>query len=573
MNWGEYNLTRMRGYLHPQVTGDYRFWIASDNSSELWLSTDASPLNARRIAVVPRLFWVDPHQWNKYPSQQSGTIQLKAGETYYIEALQEQTAAGEHLSVAWQEPAPGRSAIAVINGRYLTPWSDFRRTAEAATNGILREYWTNYPAGSVEYMAGARPFESALTVEQVCSHIHGPGVLPKPERLRLDKPLTGGSNYRWVVTEGMAKFTATEGDLALFEVSDGQAQVQVCPLYWSREKRRRFGQLTNAIVRVEGVCEAAYDLQGTMTPGRIWASAENSVLFTDAGTTNEFPLLKNPPIPTIVTNNPVIVGYFETFGVVTFNDRVFDKDCIFIQEGNSVLQILLDDKFLKSQLRVGRSVGLGGQLASGRYPEVIEPFFVKEIPQQSMPVPVTYRVGVQGQLNLDHRWTEFEGIVHSVNTNGISLLWDRTARLVYGWGRHRPMIWPSSWTQNFGPRCVDAGHFGYPAVARPLPGLRGRGGGAAKGSFGLSRHLIADVLSEANESSWSHRVRVVGEVTYSDKESFFVQDASGGIRVLTSPNKPTVKAGEPVENGGLSNARCSNTHFNRALGAFDHGGR
>ena len=161
MNWGEYNLTRMRGYLHPQVTGDYRFWIASDNSSELWLSTDASPLNARRIAVVPRLFWVDPHQWNKYPSQQSGTIQLKAGETYYIEALQEQTAAGEHLSVAWQEPAPGRSAITVINGRYLTPWSDLRRSAEAATHGILREYWTNYPAGSVEYMAGARPFESA----------------------------------------------------------------------------------------------------------------------------------------------------------------------------------------------------------------------------------------------------------------------------------------------------------------------------------------------------------------------------------------------------------------------------
>ncbi len=37
-NSGEYHLTRMRGYLHPSVSGDYTFWIASDNSSELWLS-------------------------------------------------------------------------------------------------------------------------------------------------------------------------------------------------------------------------------------------------------------------------------------------------------------------------------------------------------------------------------------------------------------------------------------------------------------------------------------------------------------------------------------------------------
>jgi hypothetical protein len=153
-----------------------------------------TPLNARRIAFVPRLFWVDPHQWNKYPSQQSGTIQLKAGETYFIEAIQEQTSAGEHLSVRWQEPGPERSAISVINGRYLTPWRDIRGSAETATNGILREYWTNYPAATVENMIGDLPFESALTVEQVFSHIHGPGSLPKPERVRLGKPMPAESN-------------------------------------------------------------------------------------------------------------------------------------------------------------------------------------------------------------------------------------------------------------------------------------------------------------------------------------------------------------------------------------------
>ncbi len=161
MNWGAYNLTRLRGYLHPQVTGEYRFWIASDDSSELWLSTDSNPSSARKIASVARFGWTDPHQWSKQPSQRSDLVQLKAGETYYLEALQEQTIAGEHLSVAWQEP--GKSEISVIDGFYLTPWSKAPGTSETTPHGILREYWTNYFNGSVEGMAGPRPYKSVLT--------------------------------------------------------------------------------------------------------------------------------------------------------------------------------------------------------------------------------------------------------------------------------------------------------------------------------------------------------------------------------------------------------------------------
>ncbi|HEX5221263.1 MAG TPA: PA14 domain-containing protein, partial [Verrucomicrobiae bacterium] len=40
---GDYYLTRMRGYLRPAVSGEYTFWVASDNSSELWISTSEDP--------------------------------------------------------------------------------------------------------------------------------------------------------------------------------------------------------------------------------------------------------------------------------------------------------------------------------------------------------------------------------------------------------------------------------------------------------------------------------------------------------------------------------------------------
>src|SRR5215831_2376959 len=58
-NIGDYYLTRMRGYLHPPVTGNYTFWIASDNSSELWLSTDEDPAMVKRIAFLAEGLWAN----------------------------------------------------------------------------------------------------------------------------------------------------------------------------------------------------------------------------------------------------------------------------------------------------------------------------------------------------------------------------------------------------------------------------------------------------------------------------------------------------------------------------------
>ena len=49
-NWADNYGTRVRGYITAPATGNYRFWIASDNASELWLSTNSSPANKRRIA-------------------------------------------------------------------------------------------------------------------------------------------------------------------------------------------------------------------------------------------------------------------------------------------------------------------------------------------------------------------------------------------------------------------------------------------------------------------------------------------------------------------------------------------
>ena len=107
---------RIRGYLHPPVDGDYHFWIASDDSSELWLSTNEDAQNKRYLAGVSG--WVPRLDWDQMDGQSSAPVALEAGKRYYIEILHKQADQKDSLSVAWQIPGHDR---AVIDGVYLSP--------------------------------------------------------------------------------------------------------------------------------------------------------------------------------------------------------------------------------------------------------------------------------------------------------------------------------------------------------------------------------------------------------------------------------------------------------------------
>jgi glucose/arabinose dehydrogenase len=109
-NYGQ----RLTAYLTASATGNYIFWIASDDNSILYLSSNESPSNKQAIASVPA--WTNSREWAKYPSQQSASIPLIAGQRYYIEALMKEGAGGDNLAVRWQlpnstieEPIPGSS--------------------------------------------------------------------------------------------------------------------------------------------------------------------------------------------------------------------------------------------------------------------------------------------------------------------------------------------------------------------------------------------------------------------------------------------------------------------------------
>ena len=108
---------RLSGWVVPPVSGDYTFYLATDDAGELWLSTDDTTANKKKIAQISPFT-----TYRKYSAGPSAPIALTAGKRYYIEALQvDGGGPSDHLSVAWRKPGDPVPAdgSAPIPGTYL----------------------------------------------------------------------------------------------------------------------------------------------------------------------------------------------------------------------------------------------------------------------------------------------------------------------------------------------------------------------------------------------------------------------------------------------------------------------
>ena len=118
VDWNDSYGTRFRGYVIAPLTGDYYFWIASDDYSELYLSGSEDPAGAVQIASVTG--WTSSREWGKYASQKSSAVSLTAGQRYYIEALHKEGAGGDSIAVRWE--VPGGVIEEPIPGHRLDPF-------------------------------------------------------------------------------------------------------------------------------------------------------------------------------------------------------------------------------------------------------------------------------------------------------------------------------------------------------------------------------------------------------------------------------------------------------------------
>ncbi len=73
-NFGDGYGTRIRGYIHPPISGSYTFWLASDDGGDLFLSTSTDPASATRIAFVD--------SWTNHTSSRSSRPRSRRRSTW-----------------------------------------------------------------------------------------------------------------------------------------------------------------------------------------------------------------------------------------------------------------------------------------------------------------------------------------------------------------------------------------------------------------------------------------------------------------------------------------------------------
>lgn len=149
-------------------TGNYFFFISTDDDGELWLSTNANPENKQKIAYVAG--WTDPGQYNKFATQKSKAIYLKAGEKYYIEAIQKEGTGGDHLSVAWQ--LEDEAIETPIPGSRLLPYVETRKLSRSAapptstsTKSGFKDTKSLYTITNLDLKTYPNPFVNTLNIE------------------------------------------------------------------------------------------------------------------------------------------------------------------------------------------------------------------------------------------------------------------------------------------------------------------------------------------------------------------------------------------------------------------------
>lgn len=97
-NYGQ----RLRALLTAPMSGNYRFAIASDDASVLYLSPTPDPDQKTEIARVTG--WTSVRQFNKEAGQVSAPIALSSGQVCYIEALMKEGGGGDNICVRWVRP-------------------------------------------------------------------------------------------------------------------------------------------------------------------------------------------------------------------------------------------------------------------------------------------------------------------------------------------------------------------------------------------------------------------------------------------------------------------------------------
>jgi hypothetical protein len=248
------------GYVVPPTTGEYTFYICSDDNGELLLSNDENPNGAFLIATEPG--YDTPRNWLSKPDLQSAPQSLVAGRRYYLEARMKEGGGEDNLAVTWVKPGetlqPNQPPI---DTPYLIPFGSVAGGNPAVTG---QPQDVTVTAGTIVRLQATVVGAPPLAYQWFKDGVPIPGAVQPLYSLRTIR--TSGGVYRLGVTN---VFGATSSSNAVLTV-------QTVPGVWLEEGDAADTLATAQVTVGSG---ALTNIQGTIPDG--WDNDVYKIRVTD----------------------------------------------------------------------------------------------------------------------------------------------------------------------------------------------------------------------------------------------------------------------------------------------------
>lgn len=174
----------MEGYLTPTETGDYRFFVYSDDASQLFLSANATPPDPLYdIPIAEETgccnYFTEPADGMTRTSE---PIHLIAGNRYYIEMVYKEGGGGDYGQVAWRKEGDTTPAASLlpIPGKYLSADIDLPAPAEGAFTTITPAANAKNVSPDATVTVVHRDGKTEWTAANVTLKFDGVAITPTP---------------------------------------------------------------------------------------------------------------------------------------------------------------------------------------------------------------------------------------------------------------------------------------------------------------------------------------------------------------------------------------------------------
>lgn len=207
---------RVTGWITPAESGNYHFFLRSDDASRLELSTDANPANLAPIAEEVGCCdaFKEPDDPNNVGETTTSPIALVAGRKYAVRVLLREGGGGDFVQVAWRRegdttPASRLTPIpaAFISGNAY-PSGTVAITANPAD-------LTSSPGNQASFSVTVSNTASPLVVQWQKNGVNIPGGVGLTYTTPPLRPTDQGAKYRAVAAIPGAFATSSEATLTL----------------------------------------------------------------------------------------------------------------------------------------------------------------------------------------------------------------------------------------------------------------------------------------------------------------------------------------------------------------------